>query len=67
MVLPGQRFRVEGDGGIDGELAVKGAGVTPGFWNDLEETFARVREGWFHTGLHARKKGPFLTLYPHAR
>ncbi len=38
-------------GGEAGELLIKGPAVTPGFWNDLEESYATIRDGWLHTGL----------------
>lgn len=41
--------------GEEGELLLKGPGVTPGYWNDLEETFRDIRDGWLHTGTGARK------------
>jgi long-chain acyl-CoA synthetase len=34
----------------DGEILVRGANVTPGYFESPEETAAAFREGWFHTG-----------------
>jgi len=33
-----------------GELAVKGPGIIPGYWNKPEETKHAIRQGWFFTG-----------------
>ena len=54
-VLHGQT-RVVGDDGADvapgtvGELWVKGAHVTRGYWNQPEVTEAAFTDGWLHTG-----------------
>ncbi|MFW6113705.1 MAG: AMP-binding protein [Actinomycetota bacterium] len=65
MVLPPTRVKIadeRGRGvprGEKGELLVKGPNVTPGYWNDMEETF-RLRSGsWLHTGIPSRR-GRFL-------
>ncbi|WHU45558.1 AMP-binding protein [Gordonia sp. L191] len=36
--------------GEEGELVVRGPGVTPGYWNDEEATAAALRNGWLHSG-----------------
>ncbi|QLY30580.1 acyl-CoA synthetase [Nocardia huaxiensis] len=36
--------------GTVGEIIVRGAHVTPGYWNKPAETEAAVRDGWMHTG-----------------
>ncbi len=36
--------------GREGELAIKGPQVMPGYWNRPEETAATIRDGWLHTG-----------------
>jgi long-chain acyl-CoA synthetase len=36
--------------GKTGEVAVRGAGLTPGYWNRPVDTARVIREGWFHTG-----------------
>lgn len=36
--------------GKTGELAVRGAGLTRGYWNKPFETAKAIREGWLHTG-----------------
>lgn len=33
-----------------GEVTVRGANITPGYWNKPEETRAALRDGWLHTG-----------------
>jgi long-chain acyl-CoA synthetase len=34
----------------DGEVLVRGANITPGYFEAPEETAAAFRDGWFHTG-----------------
>tara|TARA_R110001592_G_scaffold357416_1_gene660626 strand:- start:208885 stop:210444 length:1560 start_codon:yes stop_codon:yes gene_type:complete len=36
--------------GETGEICVRGAGVTPGYWNLPEATAEALRGGWMHTG-----------------
>jgi malonyl-CoA/methylmalonyl-CoA synthetase len=36
--------------GHEGEIWLKGPGVTPGYWNKPEETAEAFVEGWFRTG-----------------
>lgn len=33
-----------------GEVVIRGANVTVGYWNKPEETAAALRDGWYHTG-----------------
>jgi long-chain acyl-CoA synthetase len=33
-----------------GEIAVRGPGVTPGYWNKPDQTAAALRHGWLHSG-----------------
>jgi len=33
-----------------GELAIKGPGIIPGYWNKPEETAHAIRQGWLFTG-----------------
>jgi O-succinylbenzoic acid--CoA ligase len=54
--LFGSELRIVGDDGSDcaasdaGEIVVRGPTVTPGYLNRLEETAAKLRNGWLHTG-----------------
>ena len=46
---------VDGDGvevarGTVGEVAVRGANVMLGYWNNPEQTAGAIRNGWMHTG-----------------
>lgn len=36
--------------GEQGELVVRGPGVTPGYWKDPETTALAIRGGWLHSG-----------------
>ncbi|MEV5835925.1 AMP-binding protein [Nocardia sp. NPDC052112] len=38
------------DPGEEGEILLRGPGVTPGYWNDPESTAAALRDGWLHSG-----------------
>jgi fatty-acyl-CoA synthase len=40
MAAPGQQ----------GEIVVRGPGVTPGYWDDPQSTAAAIRDGWLHSG-----------------
>ena len=42
--------RVPADDRTVGEIRVRGATVTPGYWNRPEETAAAIRDGWLYTG-----------------
>jgi long-chain acyl-CoA synthetase len=33
-----------------GEVVIRGANVTMGYWNKPDETAAALRDGWYHTG-----------------
>jgi acyl-CoA synthetase (AMP-forming)/AMP-acid ligase II len=63
--LPPNRIKTVGEDrarvsvGEVGELAVKGPGATPGFWNNLDRTFRIYHKDWMHTGVAVRK-GWFL-------
>lgn len=54
--LPGVEVRIldpAGAGvgtGVDGEICVRSAGVTPGYWHAEEATAYTLRDGWLHTG-----------------
>ena len=46
---------VRGDGtecepGENGEILMRGPGVTPGYWQDEETTARALRDGWLHSG-----------------
>ncbi|MCP4185381.1 MAG: long-chain-fatty-acid--CoA ligase [Hyphomicrobiales bacterium] len=36
--------------GEQGEIAIGGPSVMPGYWNRPDETAEAIKEGWFHTG-----------------
>ncbi|HKL34787.1 MAG TPA: AMP-binding protein [Salegentibacter sp.] len=36
--------------GEHGELCLRGAVVTPGYWNNSAYTLEKIKDGWFHTG-----------------
>ncbi len=38
------------DAGQQGEIVVRGPGVTPGDWNDPVSTASAIRGGWLHSG-----------------
>ncbi len=67
VIPPNRAVVVDGMGrrqrrGREGELAIKGPSVTPGYWNDIEGTLEAKRGGWFHTGIKATKRRFFITL-----
>jgi long-chain acyl-CoA synthetase len=49
-------LRIVGEDGRDcpvgqiGEIAVRGPSISPGYWNQPDETAAAHRDGWLHTG-----------------
>ncbi|MGW5749365.1 class I adenylate-forming enzyme family protein [Nocardia rhamnosiphila] len=40
----------EAEPGEEGEIVLRGPGVTPGYWNDPQSTAQALREGWLHSG-----------------
>ncbi|MEE6176352.1 class I adenylate-forming enzyme family protein [Mycobacterium sp. 050134] len=46
-----------GDDRTEGELVVRGANVTAGYWNRPEATAATIVDGWLHTGDVVRVDG----------
>jgi long-chain acyl-CoA synthetase len=62
--VPGVELRIA----ADGEVLVRGANITPGYWHDAQATGAAFSDGWYRTGdlgqldaegrlvLHGRKK-----------
>ena len=66
--LPPNRMRVVDDTGHrvmrgeEGEVAIKGPAVTPGYWNDIAGTLAVKRDGWLHTGIRAQRNRFSITL-----
>ena len=62
LPLPPNRIKAAGEDGARvsrgarGELAVKGPGTTPGFWNDLDRTFKLYSKDWMLTGVPVRRK-----------
>lgn len=40
----------EAEPGEEGEILLRGPGVTPGYWNDAESTSAALRDGWLYSG-----------------
>jgi acyl-CoA synthetase (AMP-forming)/AMP-acid ligase II len=49
-VVDGSGARVAADDAAVGEIRVRGATVSPGYWRAPEETAAAHRDGWFYTG-----------------
>jgi acyl-CoA synthetase (AMP-forming)/AMP-acid ligase II len=49
-VVDGEDRPVPADDRTVGEIRVRGATVTPGYWNRSEETAAAIRGGWLYTG-----------------
>ena len=49
-VVDADGHRVPRDDATVGEIRVRGATVTPGYWNDEDATDAAIREGWLYTG-----------------
>jgi fatty-acyl-CoA synthase len=47
VMLPDGRLAGAGE---QGELVVRGPGVTPGYWKDPETTAVAIRDGWLHSG-----------------
>lgn len=53
---PHVELRIVGPDGQDlaagaiGEITVRGPSVTPGYWNNPQETAIAIRDGWIHTG-----------------
>ncbi|SHN46648.1 class I adenylate-forming enzyme family protein [Cryptosporangium aurantiacum] len=49
--------------GEQGEVLLRGPGVTPGYWNDPETTARALRDGWLHSGdLGVRDEAGRLTF-----
>jgi acyl-CoA synthetase (AMP-forming)/AMP-acid ligase II len=54
--FPGVRLRIVDENfqevppGVEGELIVRGAKISPGYWNDDETNKRTRRDGWFLTG-----------------
>jgi fatty-acyl-CoA synthase len=40
----------DADPGEEGEIVLRGPGVTPGYWGDEESTAQALRDGWLHSG-----------------
>jgi acyl-CoA synthetase (AMP-forming)/AMP-acid ligase II len=55
--LPGMETRV-----VDGELQVRGVGVTPGYLNRPQETAAAFHDGWFRTGDIAELEDGYVRI-----
>jgi long-chain acyl-CoA synthetase len=51
--LPGTEIRID----ETGEILVRGEGVFPGYYGDVEATAAALRDGWFHSGDAGRLTG----------
>lgn len=61
LPLPGLRYRIVDPEtmqdvfpGKEGEIWLKGPGITPGYWQKPEETAEAFEQGWFRTGDLAR-------------
>jgi len=59
---------VPADDSAVGEVVVRGATVTPGYWRDEDATAQAFRGGWFHTGdLGTLDRHGFLNLVDRAK
>lgn len=46
----------------DGEICVRGASISKGYWNKPQETADSFRDGWFHTGDLGSLEAGFLRI-----
>jgi len=56
QAVPGYQIRIVDHAGQElpqgtvGDLLVRGASLTPGYWNRPDLTAQRIEDGWFHSG-----------------
>jgi len=57
--IPGTELKIA----EDGEILIKGPGITHGYWNRVEETHRVLQDGWFATGdIGALDAEGYLTI-----
>jgi len=57
--IPGTELKIADDG----EILIKGPGITHGYWNRVEETHRVLQDGWFATGdIGALDAEGYLTI-----
>jgi len=59
QAIPGTELKIA----EDGEILIKGPGITQGYWNREEETSQALQDGWLHTGdIGTLDESGFLTI-----
>jgi long-chain acyl-CoA synthetase len=57
--IPGTELKIA----ADGEVLIKGPGVTRGYWNRKDESESALQDGWFHSGdIGTLDADGFLTI-----
>ena len=58
LVFPGVEVRI----GENDELLARGDNVMMGYWNNPEETYKVIKDGWLHTGDKARIEDGYIYI-----